>query len=72
MPSTKQVNRTRPNQKLVGDQKAESVSVLLCLDALLLYTVSCLCQWSLQRALTGVGISVAITRLELQSAVSST
>lgn len=29
-------------------------------------------QWSLQRASTGVGISVAITRPELQSAVSST
>lgn len=75
MPSTKQVNRTRPNQKLVSCQNAvgiKSVTVLHCFDVHRLYTVSCACQWSLQRALTGVGISVAITRLELQSAVSNT
>lgn len=75
-PSTKQVNRTRPNQKLVCYHNTvmivNRVTVLLCFDVHQLYTVSCVCQWSLQRALTGVGTSVAITRLELQSAVSST
>ncbi len=44
--------------------------VLLCMCVcvciwICIYWVSCLCQWSLQRASTGVGISVAVTRLEL-------
>lgn len=76
MPSTKQVNRTRPNQKLVSCQNAvgiiTSVTVLHCFNVHQLYTVYRARQWSLRRALTGVGISVAITRLELRSAVSNT
>lgn len=70
-PSTKRVSRTRPNQKQVGYKKGQILNrqtVFLCVVTKTLFL--CL-QWSLQRALTGVGISVAMTQLELQSAVSS-